>query len=176
MIVLGIDPGSLKTGYGIIHCNKRDCVHIASGTIKLPQQKKLGLRLSILHTELNQLIQQHRPEHLAIENIFTKNNIQSTLKLGQARGVCILTGALHNVEIWEYSPAEIKQAITGYGVASKDQVEFMVKKILKLSQPLGKDESDAIAVALTHHYIYTYKMRLGIQPGAKTGTSERIRL
>jgi crossover junction endodeoxyribonuclease RuvC len=152
MIIIGIDPGSRITGYGIIESNGRTHKHLASGCIKLGN-KDFPLRLKDIFINLNQIIQLYQPTKAAIEQVFTHKNSNSAIKLGQARGAAITALAMNDIEIVEYSPRGIKQAITGYGAADKKQVQFMVKALLKLKGELQADTADALAIALYAAYM-----------------------
>lgn len=153
MIILGIDPGSVITGVGIIHCNGDKIKLIEFDAITLKQKDNLTKRLKIIYDVCIEKIKKFKPDELAIETAFFGKNIQSTLKLGQARGVAIIAAVNSDVNVSEYSPREVKKSITGNGAASKEQVKNMVKRILELKEePKYIDSSDALAVALCHHY------------------------
>ena len=147
--ILGIDPGSRITGFGIIEVHTNRSVCIAHGCIKA-QQPTLAERLKHIHSELATLIAQHEPEEMAIESVFVHRNVDSALKLGQARGAAITAVALESIAVHEYSPAEIKKSVVGRGNAAKQQVQHMVKAILGLNKSPQADAADALAVALCH--------------------------
>ena len=153
MIILGIDPGTRITGYGIIRHTNNNFVRIASGSITLPSNKPIPQRLEIIYSELSKLIKKYTPDEFAIETAFYGKNVQSAMKIGYARGVSILC-ALHNkVPASEYSPREIKKSVVGKGAASKEQVSFMIKTLLNIkSEKIKVDESDALAIALCHAF------------------------
>ncbi|NUN07735.1 MAG: crossover junction endodeoxyribonuclease RuvC [Ignavibacteriaceae bacterium] len=150
MTIIGIDPGTIRTGYGIIDFSGGEHRLICSGVIQLNKLATIPPRLEKIYSELYQIIKKYRPDELAIETAFYGKNVQSTLKIGYARGVSILAGMHHGLYPSEYAPREVKKAITGVGSASKEQVAYMVKKILFLNNKLKLDESDALAVAVCH--------------------------
>ena len=149
MLILGLDPGSRRTGYGLIQFSNGSLQYIASGCIKLPNVD-FATRLHKLYDAVNQIISTYKPEYFAIEQVFVKNNPATALKLGQARGVLLLAAAKTAKQIFEYSPREIKMAVVGYGGAQKEQVQIMVKSILKLSACPQEDAADALAIAICH--------------------------
>ena len=146
-IVLGIDPGSRVTGYGLVAREGSELEHIESGIIRLGDLP-MPLRLRKLHIELTDLLENFDIDRFAIETSFVAENPQTALKLGQARGVAIAACALYDLEFAEYSPRAIKSATVGTGRADKDQVQFMVKLLLNLSEPPTHDAADALAVAI----------------------------
>lgn len=150
MVILGIDPGSRSTGYGIIRKEGPHIHHIDNGLIKLNEKEPLTNRLVVLFKEVQKIVKTFSPEILALENIFYSKNIQSTLKLGHARGSIIVATGLMGLKIFEYTPLAVKQAITGYGGATKEQVQKMVKALLKLPQIAEENASDALAAAICH--------------------------
>ncbi len=154
MIILGIDPGTLVTGYGVIESAGRgsNFALLEYGTIESKRIATLPLRLRAIFTRLTAVIERVNPDEVAIESAFYHKNVQSTLKLGHARGVAMLAGILRDLPAAEYSPREIKRAVVGNGNASKEQVEFMVRAMLKLDTLDKKlpDAYDALAVAITH--------------------------
>jgi len=153
MIILGVDPGTIITGYGIIELNKNKISHITSGTIKLSATKSLPEKLKIIYTDLEKLIRTYKPDEFAIETAFYGKNIQSAMKIGYARGVSLLAAVNNKVLIAEYAPGEIKKAVVGRGSASKQQVAFMIKTILNLKKlKMKSDESDALAIAICHSF------------------------
>lgn len=152
--ILGVDPGSRVTGYGIIDCQGEQISYIASGCIKLPAGP-LPQRLHQIQADLQTLITRYQPAYLSIEQVFVHRNASSALKLGQARGAAICAAA--GLPVAEYSPAEVKQAIVGHGRAAKAQVQHMVQALLSLEGALAEDAADALAIALTH-------ARLAAQP------------
>ena len=152
MRVLGIDCGTEYTGYGIVDLLDDDSlVCLDCGAIRLSPRETLPVRLSQISYRLGQLISQHRPDLVAIEDVFYAVNAKSALKLGQVRGVAMLAAATAGVEVAEYSPLSIKSAVVGYGRAEKHQVQQMVTRLLKLDfVPEPPDAADALAIAICH--------------------------
>jgi len=148
-IIIGIDPGSIRTGFGIIKSEKQQLSHIAHGTINA-KGNSVPERLHFIYQALHEIIALHKPHTAAIEEVFMQINVQSALKLGQARGAALIALAHYALPIDEYSPREIKKTIAGYGAASKDQVQFMVRAQLKLSTNPQADAADALAIAICH--------------------------
>lgn len=157
--VLGIDPGSRKAGFGIIESGRYHPNYVASGVIRV--EKLTGSeRLKVIFESINQIIEQYQPDIMSIEKVFVYKNPSSALKLGQARGVILCASAIHNLPIMEYTPTQIKSTIVGQGHANKDQVQFMVKNLLKLTETPQEDAADALAAALCHDRYLT----LGVDP------------
>lgn len=153
MIILGVDPGTIVTGYGIISHNKSVLTHITNGIIKLPSSAELSHRLELIYDGLYNIIKTYKPDEFAIETAFYGKNVQSTMKIGYARGVSVLAAAHNKIPISEYSPREIKKSVVGKGAASKEQVGFMIKSLLNLpSVKMKPDETDALATALCHAF------------------------
>jgi crossover junction endodeoxyribonuclease RuvC len=151
VIILGIDPGITATGYGIIKLHDGGPTMEECGTIKPEAKMSFPHRLNEIYDGVSKIIAAHKPNRIAIEDVFYGKNIRSTLAIGQARGVAILASVRAGIEISEYSPREIKRAVVGSGAASKEQVQFMVKELLKLENPPSPvDAADALAVALCH--------------------------
>ena len=159
MLVLGIDPGTATTGYGLIRSGSNgDLVSVAYGVITTPGNTSPESRLLSIYNELIDLIALHNPETAAVEKLFFQRNVTTALAVGQARGVVLLALAQKNIALMEYTPMEIKQAVTGYGGADKTQVQAMVKAILNLNEiPRPDDAADALAVAICHCHAYRYK-------------------
>jgi crossover junction endodeoxyribonuclease RuvC len=152
-IILGIDPGTTVMGYGIIHVKGKQVSMINFGVIKLQKLPTHPDKLKRIFDRLDGLIKEFKPDEMAIEAPFFGKNVQSMLKLGRAQGVAIAASLLHNVPFEEYSPRRIKQAITGSGAASKEQVAAMLQTVLKFKEmPQYLDATDGLAVALCHHY------------------------
>jgi crossover junction endodeoxyribonuclease RuvC len=151
MIILGVDPGTLITGFGIIENRSGKTKILASGTIKNNGQLPLPQRLKRIFEKLSEITEKYQPEEYAIETAFYGKNAQSALKLGHARGVVMLAAVIREIPTHEYSPREVKKAIVGNGAAAKEQVQFMVKSLLNIKQvPKEYDVTDALAVALCH--------------------------
>jgi crossover junction endodeoxyribonuclease RuvC len=153
MIILGIDPGTNITGYGIIKYEKNTCIKIASGIIRLPYSKPIPSRLKIIYEELNSLMKKYKPDEFAIETAFYGKNVQSAMKIGYARGVSILAAVHNEIPTSEYSPREVKKSVVGKGAASKEQVSYMIKSLLSIKKNrIKSDETDALAIALCHAF------------------------
>lgn len=152
MRVLGIDCGTECTGYGVVELapsGKLRC--LACGAIQLSQRDALPARLNRIYRQLQELILQHQPAQVAIEDVFYARNVKSALKLGQVRGVAMLAAAAAGLEVAEYAPLSIKSAVVGYGRAEKHQVQLMVSRLLELPEaPKAIDTSDALAIAICH--------------------------
>jgi len=151
VVILGVDPGTLVTGYAVVTRSARG-VHLeVSGIIRNAADSSMPLRLKKIFLELRDVIERYHPDEFAIESAFYGKNAQSALKLGHARGVSILAAVVHEIPTSEYSPREVKKAVVGNGAASKEQVQFMVKSLLRTAEStMVLDASDAIAVALCH--------------------------
>tara|TARA_B100000902_G_C26976785_1_gene748225 strand:- start:177 stop:656 length:480 start_codon:yes stop_codon:yes gene_type:complete len=148
MIILGIDPGLRKTGFGVISLEKRNLVYKASGVILPNNEQSDSMRLKNLFTSMEEVLKTYSPSHSVIEKVFLNTNPKTTLALGQARGVAIAAMALHVESILELSSNEIKKTVVGNGHASKKQVQFMVQNLLKLEKQASNDASDALAAAI----------------------------
>jgi len=153
MRILGIDPGTLVTGYGVVNCSGNKITLVECGVVQMSGKLPMELRLKKVFQSLQKVITRTKPQLCAIESAFYHKNVQSTLKIGYARGVAMLAAAVNNLEVNEYSPRSIKQTVTGSGAASKEQVEFMVLKILALQEKQNEflDATDALAVAICHN-------------------------
>lgn len=162
MRVLGIDPGTVTTGYGLVEQRGDTLQAVTFGAITTRAGLPFAQRLLCIHQELRTLLTRTRPDCAAVEAVFFAKNVQSALRLGQARGVALLVLAEEAVEIHEYSALEVKQAITSYGHAGKGQVQEMVRLLLGLPEvPSPADAADALAVAICHHHAARLKARLG---------------
>lgn len=150
MIVLGIDPGTLRTGYAVVEGLGERVILRASGSLAVPMGFPFHERLKLIYHGLQEIVARFHPDEIAIEDVFVKSNPRVALRMGHVRGIALLVAANHSAVIGEYSPAEIKQAITGSGNASKEQVKFMVAALLRLRDMPTEDEADALAVALCH--------------------------
>ena len=156
MIILGLDPGLGTTGWGVIEAEGNRLRHVANGQLKTDSAAPLPRRLAQLVDQLEALIVDHRPEAAAAEEVFVNKNPQSTLKLGQARGVVLMCAARSGIEVGEYSPTLVKKAVVGTGGAEKAQVHAMVSRLLPGAKIAGPDAADALAVAITHaHHLAT---------------------
>ncbi|RLB23913.1 MAG: crossover junction endodeoxyribonuclease RuvC [Deltaproteobacteria bacterium] len=150
MIVLGVDPGSRTTGYGIIEKTRQSLTCVTFGHITPPSSASFYHRLHVIFLSMIKLMDEFKPGEMAVEEVFYAKNVKSSLKLGHARGAVMIAAVHCGVKIFEYSPLEIKKAVVGYGRATKDQVRSMVRMILKLSEDPGYDTSDALAAAICH--------------------------
>ncbi len=145
--ILGIDPGSTVTGYGVIDRIGNQSLFVSCGVVK-PRQKSFAVRLAEIYKGVGEIIETFKPDRFAIEEVFVSVNPRSALKLGQARGVLLLAAVKHNLEVFEYTPRMVKQAVAGYGNATKAQVQQAVRCLLSLSAPPSRDAADALAISL----------------------------
>jgi crossover junction endodeoxyribonuclease RuvC len=152
MRVLGIDCGTEYTGYGVVElCLNGELTYLTCGAVKLSPRESMPRRLSTIFDRLGELIREHQPDNVAIEEVFYSVNAKSALKLGQVRGVAMLAASAMGLEVAEYSPLSIKSAVVGYGRAEKEQVQHMVMQLLKLAAPpQPADAADALAIAICH--------------------------
>jgi crossover junction endodeoxyribonuclease RuvC len=161
MIVLGLDPGLGCTGWGVISAEGNRLSHVANGQVRTDAKADLPRRLLDLHEKLAALLASHAPEAAAVEEVFVNENPQSTLKLGQARGVVLLAAAARGIEVGEYAPSLVKKAVVGTGGADKAQVRAMVQRLLPGCVIAGPDAADALAVAITHAHHLASRRALG---------------
>ncbi len=153
MTIIGVDPGTLITGYGIIEAGPHGLRLLACDAIRNDSHAPLASRLKIIYDRLGVMIDKHRPDELALETAFYGKNAQSALKLGHARGVAMLAAVTRDLPVREYSPREVKKAVVGNGTASKEQVRYMVRSLLRLRRtPAVYDITDALAVAICHFH------------------------
>jgi crossover junction endodeoxyribonuclease RuvC len=151
MLVLGIDPGTIIAGYGLVDNGRGDLKMVAYGVIKSPQKLPVPERLSKLYYGLKEVLEKYHPDVVAVEQPFVSNNVGTAFIIGRAQAVAILVAANHNIPVFEYSPAKIKQAVSSYGASSKEQIQQMVKLHLNLAEiPEPVDASDALAAAICH--------------------------
>ena len=151
MIVLGIDPGTANTGYGVVLSHGQRMAALDGGVIATNSGQPLERRLSHIHARISDLIVEHKPQALAVEDLFFGQNARSAFSVGQARGVVMLSGGMHGVPCYSYTPQAVKQAVCGSGRAEKDQVQRMVAALLALPEPPRVDHAaDALAVAICH--------------------------
>lgn len=172
MRILGIDPGMGFTGYGVIEESPAGLFLKRSGEIRTNLQHSFSKRLKTLFDGLFQVIQQELPTTVAIEDTFLAKNFKSALKLGQARGAAFLAAEFHNLPVFEYSPTAVKMAVVGYGAATKEQVQQMVSRFLKLQKSLTSEhEADAVAVAICHAHSAQFqaKVQASIACGGPSG-------
>lgn len=168
--ILGIDPGSRITGYGIIDVEGRDSHYVASGHLRVGGET-LAERLGCIFSALRELSVEHRPQQMAIERVFMHRNADSALKLGHARGAAICAVQTEGIAVTEYSAREIKQAVVGKGNAAKEQVQHMVRLLLGLRDELQADEADALAVAVCHSHASQTLNRI---PGVRRARGGRL--
>jgi crossover junction endodeoxyribonuclease RuvC len=167
MRVFGIDCGTNCTGYGVVEVQSTRLetrLHaVAAGGLKLAKDQPLPLRLAYIFAELSTLLELHRPDVVAVEEVFYSVNAKSALKLGHVRGVALLAAAVQGLPVAEYSPLSIKSAVVGYGMAQKEQVQFMVARLLNLERsPEPADAADALAIAICHvHTAQTLTLQAG---------------
>ncbi len=157
-IILGIDPGSRITGFGIINAVGHKVEYVASGCIRVGDGV-IAERLKKIYCSVDELIELHTPQEFAIEQVFMGKNADSALKLGQARGAAILAASMHDLDVAEYAPRLVKQAVVGKGSAGKESVQFMVQKLLSLPGIPQADAADALAIALCHAHTVAGEIR-----------------
>ena len=167
--LLGIDPGSRVTGYGVIDMDGQRAVHVASGCLRVADLGTLGERLRAVYDGVNGIINHYRPSEMAVEMVFMNRNVDSALKLGQARGAAIVAGAKGGLSLHEFTPTQIKQAVVGRGHADKVQVQHMVRVLLCLSELPPPDAADALAVAICHGHVRQGLLRMAGISGSKNG-------
>jgi crossover junction endodeoxyribonuclease RuvC len=164
-LILGLDPGLGTTGWGVIRAEGNRLSHVANGQLKTDSAQPLSKRLSHLATQIDAVIADHSPDAAAVEEVFVNKNPQSTLKLGQARGVVLLCAARAGIDVGEYAARLVKKAVVGNGNAEKVQVHAMIQRLLPGAAIAGPDAADALAVAITHAHHLASK-RAGITPSA----------
>jgi len=177
MRIIGIDPGTIITGVGIIEIKNGTVTALDIDTINLNKKFSIPDRLKVIYDICTHKIEKFRPDEFAIETAFYHKNIQSTLKLGQARGAALIAAANSKLIVSEYSPREIKKSVTGSGASSKQQVQFMIKSILSLKEnPKFIDSSDALAVALCHHFSCgSFTKAFKVNGSAKNSNGKKIK-
>ena len=169
--ILGIDPGSRVTGFGVIDAEGSRTVYIASGCVRV-HGDSLAERLQVIFEGVSNVVSTHRPDEMAVEQVFVNRNAGSALKLGQARGAAVVAGVQASLPVFEYTPAQVKQAITGKGNAAKEQMQHMVRLLLSLPSAPPADAADALAIALCHGHTHQTLSRL---PAPSTRRSRRRR-
>lgn len=155
--IIGIDPGLRRTGWGVIESDGHRLVYVASGAVTSDAKGELAHRLVALFEGLSQVLGTWRPEEAAVENTFVNQNAAATLKLGQARGIALVTPALANLTVAEYAPNMVKKTVVGAGHAGKQQIRAMIGHLLPRARPESDDEADALAVAITHAHHRKWK-------------------
>ncbi|HEX8210384.1 MAG TPA: crossover junction endodeoxyribonuclease RuvC [Longimicrobium sp.] len=170
-LVMGVDPGTAVTGYGVVARTRDGAVSLVEcGVIRTAPKAALPMRLRDIYEGLSEVIARHSPAVLAVEGVFYSKNVRTSVVLGHARGAVLLAAALRDVQVAEYPPAEVKSAVAGTGAATKEQVGYMVQRLLRLTAPpKPHDASDGVAVALCHCF-------RGFGPGAKTPMNLKLRL
>jgi crossover junction endodeoxyribonuclease RuvC len=163
--ILGLDPGSLRTGYAVVEAKGTQVGYLVSGAIRTSGES-LAERLQEIFAGVDQLTNEFRPDEVAIERVFMHRNADSALKLGQARGAALSGTFAARPRVYEYAPREIKLAVVGTGGAQKEQVQLMVKRLLDLSGPLSADAADALAIALCHAYSRRLRGMAAVAGGA----------
>jgi crossover junction endodeoxyribonuclease RuvC len=158
--VLGIDPGSVITGWGVVEAVGSSLIHLAHGTLPTAASQGQAARLERIYQGIEEIIDSYKPDGVCVERIFFARNAQSALKLGQARGVAMLAAARRNLAVHEYAAVEIKAAVVGYGHATKQQVQVMIASLLRLSGKLPADAADALAAAICHLHSHRFRARL----------------
>ncbi|UCE90421.1 MAG: crossover junction endodeoxyribonuclease RuvC [Pseudomonadota bacterium] len=166
--ILGIDPGSQRTGFGVIETDGSRSVCIASGCIRAGGEE-LAARLRTIYLGITEILDQYQPHEVSIERVFMHRNADSAVKLGQARGAAIAAVAVGGMPVGEYTPSQIKQAVVGRGNATKAQVQHMVKALLNLDAEPQADAADALAMALCHSHSRQSLARLGAAKGMRRG-------
>jgi len=151
MRILGVDPGTAITGFGVIDAEGNRFSFVDAGVIRTPKEQPMPERLSTIYDELHELIKEFKPDVMSLELLYFARNVTTAMTVGQARGVITLCASQANLPIYEYTPMQVKQAVTGYGKADKKQIQEMVKKLLQLSAiPKPDDAADGLAIAITH--------------------------
>jgi crossover junction endodeoxyribonuclease RuvC len=166
MRILGIDPGSRATGFGIVEKQGNRLTHIDNGVIFTASDAPLSERLGTIYRQLAATITTYAPAVVAVEQIFLARNALSALKLGHARGVALLAGVHHDLPVFEYSALQVKSAVVGYGRASKSQIQDMVRILLNLPEVAQEDASDALAVAICHAHSHRLNEHLAVKAAA----------
>lgn len=167
MRILGIDPGTRITGFGLVEKRGNRLLHIDNGIIRTRSGDELAPRLKTIYDGLGQIIEEYAPEAVAVEEIFVSRNVRSALKLGHARGTALLAGVVHDLPVFEYTALQVKNAVVGYGRADKAQVQSMVKALLALPEIAQEDASDALAAAICHAHSSEMNNRLEKASGRK---------
>lgn len=160
MIILGIDPGYATTGYGVIEKSGNALKPVDYGVVLTPKEESLPVRLAMIDEQVTQIIKKFKPDSIAIEELFFNTNITTGIKVAQARGIMMVCAIKECGRLFEYTPLQVKQALTGNGRAEKMQVQYMVKMLLKLKEiPKPDDAADAMAIAICHAHTSSYNQR-----------------
>ncbi len=174
--ILGVDPGSLITGWGVVELTDGALLHLGHGAIESPSNQGQSNRLSRIYQGLEEVLRRYEPQAMSVEKVFFAQNAQSALKLGQARGVALLAAARNGIPVHEYASTEIKMAVVGYGRAGKEQVQTMVASLLKLSSDPSNDAADALAAAICHLHQHLFQARVGTMARGSRREAKRWRL
>ena len=166
MRVLGVDPGTVATGWGVIDETGRHLTHVASGVIRA--RGALAQRLAQVYEQTQRILAEFSPTYVSLEQTFVGENIQSAFRLGEARGAILVAAAQAGVPVHEYSPAEIKVAVVGQGRATKDQMQTMVARLLALREPLASDAADALGAAICHLHTHSFTAHVSKQMQSRT--------
>lgn len=150
MRIAGVDPGTIRTGVAILDESAKDFTFVTARTIHAGESKSIAERLKIIYDDLIRVFRELRPDVVALENVFYQKDFKAAVKVGEARAAAMLAAAACNISVVEYPPARIKQSICGNGRATKEQIQYMVRHLLRVREPLGPDAADAVAVALCH--------------------------
>ena len=159
-VILGIDPGTVVTGWGVVEATGSALRHVGHGTVNASAAESQAARLSRIYHALGKVLREFQPDGISLEKVFFAQNVQSALKLGQARGVALLAAAEYGVEVHEYSAVEIKSAVVGYGHATKQQVQMMIGSLLRVADRVPVDAADALAAAICHLNRQTFESRV----------------
>lgn len=159
-IVVGIDPGTVATGWGVVEANGDVLRHLGHGTINASGAEPQSVRLSRIYRGLGDVLREYQPDGISLERLFFAKNVQSALKLGQARGVALLAAEEHGIEVHEYTAVEIKSAVVGFGHATKQQVQMMIASLLRVAGRVPADASDALAAAICHLNRQSFQARI----------------
>lgn len=170
MLVIGIDPGSHITGYGLIERKNSRLFCVDHGIVRAPAKSPFSQRIYHIFKEVSEILERFGPAEMAVEDLFYAKNAKSSLKLGHARGAIFVAAVQNNLKVFEYTPLEIKKSVVGYGRATKEQVRTMVRVILELDTDLPLDTSDALAAAICHLHWRSFEKALGKRPGGKNST------
>ena len=159
-IILGIDPGSINTGYGIVSTTGSEIRVVEYGVLKVDPKKDIFHRIKLINAKVKELLDVFKPEAMAVEKIFFGKNVNSLIRLGEARGAAIIAAVNFNIPIYEYSALEVKQAVVGYGKASKEQVQKMIQTLFRLRDLPEQNSADALAIALCHTQVSRFRERI----------------
>lgn len=179
MRVLGVDPGTVTCGWGIVECRGPQLVHVCSGAVHAAAagRRDVSLRLAFIYSSLLEVIDAHRPDELSLERNFLARNVQSAFRLGEARGVAMAAAAARGLRVSEYTPMTVKQSVVGYGRADKQQVQLAVQRLLSLAELPVTDTADALAAALCHGLAGQFQAKVQARLGETLGprAASRVR-